>query len=103
MAEDKKTKEQVEAIRQANLDKAVLWVMSDPRGRLVIWWLLSEANIFRKCFTGNSQTFYLEGMRELGLKIYQRVMTVVGKHLRQSGEDLFRLAQNENYKFEEED
>lgn len=43
-------------------------VMSTPDGRRFIWALLGVAGIYRTSFTGNSETFYREGARNVGLR-----------------------------------
>lgn len=40
-------------------------------GRDIIWHVLSICNLYGDNFTGNSQTFYLEGKRSVGLEILQ--------------------------------
>lgn len=52
------------------------WIMSNKRGRRFIWRLLSTAGIYRTSFTGNSTTFFNEGMRNLGLMILQEIHEV---------------------------
>jgi len=69
-------------------------VMQSATGRRFIWRVLSEARIFEPCFTGNSHTFYNEGRREHGLIFFKDVM--------ESCPEEFRLAQNENFKSENE-
>ena len=55
---------------RAKRDTADLrWIMSDPRGRRFIWRLLGITGIFRSSFTGNSETFFREGERNVGLKL----------------------------------
>lgn len=54
--------------RQLEIDD-FKWVMSDKRGRRVMWRLLDRAGVFRSSFTGNSETFFREGMRNIGLMI----------------------------------
>jgi hypothetical protein len=49
-------------------------VMSLAEGRRFIWRLLSSCGVFRSSMTGNSQTFFLEGRRDVGLMIFNDVM-----------------------------
>lgn len=42
-------------------------VMESVEGRRFVWRLLSQAGVFRTSFTGNSTTFFNEGMRNMGL------------------------------------
>jgi len=63
-------------------------VMSTPEGRCVMWHILDVGNIFRKCFTGNSTTNFLEGKRELTLEFYADIMDTTP--------DMFFIAQREN-------
>ena len=51
------------------------WVLSTEQGRRVIWDLLSFCGIFRSSFTGNSTTFFNEGGRNVGLRLYNQVLT----------------------------
>lgn len=44
-------------------------LMQSAEGRAWMWALLGDCGIFRSCFTGNSQTFFNEGKREVGLPI----------------------------------
>lgn len=45
------------------------WIMSNKRGRRFVWRLLDKAGVFRSSFTGNSETFFREGQRNLGLQV----------------------------------
>lgn len=45
------------------------WLMSDKRGRRIVWRLLEQTGVFRSSFTGNSETFFREGARNVGLKV----------------------------------
>jgi hypothetical protein len=63
-------------------------VMRTQHGRRLLWRILSDANMFRSCFTGNSTTFYLEGKRDVVLPYYQDIM--------QACPELFWQAQQEN-------
>ena len=48
-------------------------VLSSAEGRRFIWKLMSEAGVFRTSFTGNSETFFNEGKRSMGLLILSEV------------------------------
>lgn len=49
-------------------------VLLKPEGRRFIWRLLSEAGVFRGSFTGNSETFFKEGQRDIGLLVLRDCM-----------------------------
>ena len=50
--------------RQAAED--LKWLMSDKRGRRIMWRLLSITGVFRNPFTGTSQTFFNCGEMNIG-------------------------------------
>jgi len=57
-------------------------------GRRVLYEILSLCEIYSDSFTGNSQTFYREGKRAIGLQIIEMVGTEVYlKTLRENMED----------------
>ena len=45
----------------------VKWLKSDRRGRRLMWGLLEKTGLYRSSFTGNSETFFREGERNVGL------------------------------------
>jgi hypothetical protein len=45
----------------------IKWVMAHPTGRSFMWRLLDKAGLYRSTMTGNSQTFFNEGMRNFGI------------------------------------
>lgn len=47
--------------------------MADKRGRRVMFDLLSRAGIYTSSFTGNSETFFREGRRSLGLEYLKEI------------------------------
>lgn len=65
-ARRKGTEERQKQDRQVTLDD-FKFIMGDRRGRRYIWRLLSSTGVFRSSFTGNSETFFREGMRNVGL------------------------------------
>lgn len=70
-ADENQVKEQVRrgSKRREKELKDFAKVISNPEGRRVIWRYLEECGVFKTSFTGNSQTFFLEGQRNIGLKI----------------------------------
>lgn len=47
--------------------KDLQWVMGDKRGRRFMWRLLERSGVFRISYTGNSETYFREGMRNIGI------------------------------------
>ena len=45
-------------------------LLGEDKGRRFMWWLLEQTHVFQGSFTGNSHTFFLEGERNVGLKIF---------------------------------
>lgn len=45
------------------------WLAAHEQGRRFLWRLLSMSGQFRTSMTGNSQTFFNEGMRNFGLAL----------------------------------
>ena len=54
----------------------IRWLMGHKQGRRFVMRLLEKAGIYRTSFTGNSETFFREGMRNLGLFVLSEVMEV---------------------------
>lgn len=50
---------------QALLD--IEWLLSSVEGRRVLWRLLDLTGVYRSSYTGNSETFFREGARNVGL------------------------------------
>ncbi len=49
-------------------------VLQSKEGRRFVWRLLETAGVFRTVMTGNSWTFFNDGMRSLGLAVYTDLM-----------------------------
>lgn len=47
----------------------VRYILASQQGRRFIWKYLDFCGVFRTSFTGNSETFFKEGIRNVGLKI----------------------------------
>lgn len=43
-------------------------IMRDKAGRRFMWRLLSSCGVYQTSFTGNSETFFREGKRSIGLE-----------------------------------
>lgn len=58
----------------------VKWLMGHKQGRRFVMRLLDKAGVYRTSFTGhNSETFFREGMRNLGLFVLGEVMEVTAE------------------------
>ena len=71
--DDPSAKMQSEHIRRRELAD-IAAVLSTREGRRFCWRLLESAGVFRTVMTGNSWTFFNDGMRSLGLKVYTDLM-----------------------------
>lgn len=47
----------------------VRYLLDSKQGRRFLWRYLEQCGIFRTSFTGNSQTFFNEGKRNIGLML----------------------------------
>ena len=93
MKKDKDSKPYVhddpDAIRQAKVNASVLEkmrrddisaLMAMPEFRRYVWWLLEQSHVFRTSFTGNSETFFREGERNIGLKVFLEINQECPEH-----------------------
>lgn len=62
------TKRQKEQRRQELKD--VIFILSSSEGRRFFWRYLTFCGVFRTTFTGNNQTFFKEGERNIGLSLF---------------------------------
>lgn len=70
---DKEESEKRRKLRLREDTEDFLWVMDTKQGRRFIWRLLEDAGVFQSSFTGNSETFFREGQRNVGLKVLSRI------------------------------
>jgi len=50
-----------------------LWLMRNKQGRRFMWRLLTWTHIFKSSFTGNSETFFREGERNIGVRLMDEI------------------------------
>ena len=58
-----------QAEHQRRYEGDIKWLMSDKRGRRIMHAVLAETGLYQLSFTGNSETFFREGRRDVGLKL----------------------------------
>lgn len=51
-------------------------ILKLPEGRRLVWSMLEEGRVFQSSFTGNSETFFNEGKRAVGLVLLGRILAV---------------------------
>ncbi len=67
---------QTQKIRQDKDDNDLRFLLSSDQGRRFIWRILELCGIYKSSFTGSSETFFLEGQRNIGLKLISEVLRV---------------------------
>ena len=67
---DAKEKDKLRNEKDAN---DLRWVLSMPQGRRFLWKLLETCGVYRSSFTGSSETFFLEGQRNVGLQLLAQI------------------------------
>lgn len=72
---EKEARERKKQQRTANYlaGEDVKVFMDSKRGRRVMWQILEIAGLYRSSYTGNNDTFFREGMRNVGLVIVARI------------------------------
>lgn len=74
--------EALDAQRKAQADNArrthvedVKWLMSSPRGRRLVWWLLAKCGVNRTSFNNSGSVMaFNEGQRNIGLVLQAEVL-----------------------------
>lgn len=62
-------------LAQQQEEDDVRWLLSDPRGRRLVWGWLSEGGIFRSTYTGEALSgAFNEGQRNAAIKLHAQVM-----------------------------
>lgn len=62
-----------DALRRRREEDDFRWLMNDKRGRRVVWRLLENTGVYKTSFTGNSETFFREGQRNVGLMLISQI------------------------------
>ena len=61
------------AIKRQRDEDDLKWVLSDKRGRRMLASVLAVTGLYQGSFTGNSETFFREGRRAVGLQLLERI------------------------------
>lgn len=61
-------------IGQSQQAEDIQWLMSDARGRRLMWSWLEFCGVRRTAMTGNSQTFFNLGVQNVGLMLEANIM-----------------------------
>jgi hypothetical protein len=65
------------ARRKRDQDNAdLISVMETHSGRRFVWRILESAGLYKLSYTGNSETFFNEGQRNIGLKLLSDLLKV---------------------------
>lgn len=69
----KKAGSKAQRAREKQLND-IRFLLSREQGRRFLWRCLERCGVYRSSFTGNSQTFFNEGERNIGLFILDDIM-----------------------------
>ncbi len=59
----------VEAMLQQQIDEAWGWLLSDPRGKLILWSVLDKCGLQNFTFNGNAWDALFKGRQQVGAEI----------------------------------
>jgi hypothetical protein len=69
-----------ERLDRENEEEDIKWLMSDKRGRRLLWRLMDQAGVFRSSFNTNAMAMaFAEGNRNYGLRILSTIHAVCPK------------------------
>lgn len=61
-------------LARENEEEDIKWLMSDKRGRRVLWRLMDQAGVFRSSFNTNAMAMaFAEGNRNYGLRLLSTI------------------------------
>jgi hypothetical protein len=89
--------EKKKQIKHQQLDD-LKWVLSDPRGRRFLGWILEIGNAFKHCNNGNSKDFYENGKHEIGNALETLIVEAKGFYV---FDQIKKDVENEINKFKE--
>lgn len=93
--DDKTQQLKAEHIKKRELGD-VAFIMQSVEGRRFIYRLLEQSYIFRTTMQGNSWSFFYEGMRNLGLLVYQDIMEVCPDRYIEMCKEAKKIKQEDN-------
>jgi hypothetical protein len=64
--------------KEQRLKDDIKWILSDPRGRRIFWWLFNITKVFETGFMGNSRDAYEWGKQFVGKILLSKVMEING-------------------------
>lgn len=62
-----------ERMSDKTIKEDLSWIMSEQRGRRWMLWLLGQTGMDKISWTGNSETFFREGSRNVGLLLKSKI------------------------------
>ena len=62
--------------KQIALQSALRFALQNEEGSQLLWYFLELAGVFQTSFTGNSETFFREGKRAVGLRLLNAIEEV---------------------------
>ena len=57
-------------------DADLAWVLSDARGRRVLWRIIASAGVWERIRAPNPDIHYREGRRDVGIELMERIDSV---------------------------
>ena len=69
-------KVQAEKLAKEQFEADFTWLMSHTAGRRIVHGMLAKTGIYKQSFTGNSETYFREGRRSVGLDLLADVNTI---------------------------
>jgi hypothetical protein len=68
------------SLERRNTAENWAWLMSSKRGRALMRDVLTFCGVYRSSFTGNSETYFREGQRNVGLYFLSQIQEHAPEH-----------------------